>query len=170
MKTLILQSTASVQDFDPHILSYYVFVFLVWNNSSYTYTVSYRPNIPVELVTTLLGFPTPDAWYDFSKELPIVYSDDSKAQIDCKANTANLGAWWMRRLFSASVQFSSFDLSEPHLKTSFSLPPWKPAKNFVGSSQNIFGYRWDVNTFHVLKLVHFHLNWSDVGVERKSGL
>nr|SVE85417.1 EOG090X0431 [Daphnia pulicaria] len=54
---------------------------------------AYRPNIPVELVTTQLGFPTLDAWYDFSKELPIVYSDDSKAQIDCKASTANLTAW-----------------------------------------------------------------------------
>nr|CAG4639082.1 EOG090X0431 [Daphnia magna]SVE80041.1 EOG090X0431 [Daphnia magna]SVE81238.1 EOG090X0431 [Daphnia magna]SVE83002.1 EOG090X0431 [Daphnia magna] len=54
---------------------------------------AYRPNIPVELVTTQLGFPTLDAWYDFSKELPIVYSDDSKAQIDCKASTVNLTAW-----------------------------------------------------------------------------
>nr|SVE74688.1 EOG090X0431 [Daphnia carinata] len=54
---------------------------------------AYRPNIPVELVTTQLGFPTLDAWYDFSKELPIVYSDDSKAQIDCKASTVNLAAW-----------------------------------------------------------------------------
>nr|SVE76309.1 EOG090X0431 [Daphnia longispina] len=54
---------------------------------------AYRPNIPVELVTTQLGFPTLDAWYDFSKELPIVYSDDSQAQIDCKASTANLTAW-----------------------------------------------------------------------------
>nr|SVE75676.1 EOG090X0431 [Daphnia hispanica] len=54
---------------------------------------AYRPNIPVELVTTQLGFPTPDAWYDFAKELPIVYSDDSKAQIDCKASAVNLTAW-----------------------------------------------------------------------------
>nr|SVE73478.1 EOG090X0431 [Daphnia atkinsoni] len=54
---------------------------------------AYRPYVPVELVTTQLGFPTLDAWYDFSKELPIVYSDDSKAQIDCKASTVNLGAW-----------------------------------------------------------------------------
>nr|SVE74105.1 EOG090X0431 [Daphnia barbata] len=54
---------------------------------------AYRPNIPVDLVRTQLGFPTPDAWYDFSKELPIVYSDDSKAQIDCKASTVNLTAW-----------------------------------------------------------------------------
>nr|SVE89184.1 EOG090X0431 [Daphnia sinensis] len=54
---------------------------------------AYRPNIPVELVTTQLGFPTLEAWYDFSKELPIVYSDDSKAQIDCKASTVNLTAW-----------------------------------------------------------------------------
>nr|CAG4636910.1 EOG090X0431 [Ceriodaphnia reticulata]SVE72859.1 EOG090X0431 [Ceriodaphnia reticulata] len=54
---------------------------------------AYRPHIPVELVTTQLGFPTLDAWHDFSKELPIVYSDDSKAQIDCKASTVNLTAW-----------------------------------------------------------------------------
>nr|SVE86046.1 EOG090X0431 [Daphnia similis] len=54
---------------------------------------AYRPNIPVELVTTQLGFPTLEAWYDFSKELPIVYSDDSKAQIDCKASTVNVTAW-----------------------------------------------------------------------------
>nr|CAG4646949.1 EOG090X0431 [Megafenestra aurita]SVE92312.1 EOG090X0431 [Megafenestra aurita] len=54
---------------------------------------AYRPNIPVELVTTQLGFPTLDAWHDFSKELPIVYSDNSKAQIDCKASTVNLTAW-----------------------------------------------------------------------------
>nr|CAG4649230.1 EOG090X0431 [Scapholeberis mucronata]SVE93540.1 EOG090X0431 [Scapholeberis mucronata] len=54
---------------------------------------AYRPNIPVELVSTQLGFPTLDLWQDFSKELPIVYSDNSKAQIDCKASTTNLTSW-----------------------------------------------------------------------------
>ena len=93
-----------------HVVSCWYFA-CIWNNGPYTYTISYRPNIPVELVTTQLGFPTLDAWYDFSKELPIVYSDDSKAQIDCKASTANLTAWWMRWLlvFSPVKVMSQFE-------------------------------------------------------------
>ena len=68
-----------------------------WNklslfNNPYNYANSYRPNIPVELVSMQLGFPTLDSWSDFSQELPIVY-DDSKTLIDCKTSAANLGSW-----------------------------------------------------------------------------
>ena len=63
------------------------------NNIPYAYANSYRPNIPVELVTSQLGFITINAWQDFSKELPIFYADKSKSEIDCKTSAAHLAAW-----------------------------------------------------------------------------
>jgi hypothetical protein len=63
------------------------------NNIPYAYANSYRPNIPVDLVASQLGFISIDAWQDFSKELPIFYTDKSKAQIDCKTSSAHLTTW-----------------------------------------------------------------------------
>jgi hypothetical protein len=140
------QFNALLQGFDPHFLSSWFFA-CMWNNGPYTYTISYRPNIPVELVTTQLGFPTLDAWYDFSKELPIVYSDDSKAQIDCKASTANLTAWWMRWLLVFSpIQVSPL-ISANLIDYKLQIISLKASQNSTEAVKK-FGYEWDATSIH----------------------
>ena len=136
------QLNALLQDFDPLMLFPVDYFTCMWNNGPYTYTISYRPNIPVELVTTQLGFPTLDAWYDFSKELPIVYSDDSKAQIDCKASTANLTAWWIRWLLVYSPVQVSHLIRGSLIDNKLQIFPLKTSQSSTEAVVK-FGYKWD---------------------------